>query len=57
MNLSVPKSRYTLQIASTMILIIGMLLSFSMPAQAQTTASGPNDPAELSAFLDGVMCN
>ena len=55
MNLSVPKSRYTLQIASTMILIIGMLLSFSMPAQAQTTASGPNDPAELSAFLDGVI--
>ena len=55
MNLSVPKSRYTLQIASTMILIIGLLLSFSMPAQAQTPASGPSDQAELSAFLDGVM--
>jgi CubicO group peptidase (beta-lactamase class C family) len=38
-----------------MILIIGLLLSFSIPAQAQTPASGPSDPAEVSAFLDGVM--
>lgn len=55
MNLSFSKSRFPLQILSTMILIIGLLFSFSNPAHAQTPASGPNDPDELSAFVDGVM--
>lgn len=55
MHFSFSKSKFPLQIASTMILIIGLLLSFTIPAQAQTPASGPSDPAEVSAFLDGVM--
>lgn len=55
MNLSFSKSKFPLQITSTMIVIIGMLLSFSIPANAQTPAAGPSDPDELSAFLDGVM--
>ncbi|MBE0684706.1 MAG: serine hydrolase, partial [Anaerolineaceae bacterium] len=55
MNLSVSKSRFLMQIASTMILIIGVLLIFSIPASAQTLASSPSDPADISAFVDGVM--
>lgn len=55
MNLYEPKSRFMLQVVSTIILIIGLLLGFSISASAKTTAAGPSDPAELSAFLDGVM--
>jgi CubicO group peptidase (beta-lactamase class C family) len=55
MNLSLSKSKLPLQIASNMILIIGLLISFTSPASAQTPASGLSDPAELSAFVDGVM--
>ncbi|MDO9086265.1 MAG: serine hydrolase domain-containing protein [Anaerolineaceae bacterium] len=55
MNLSGTKTQLTLQVVSSLILIIGLLLNFSIPASAQTPAAGPSDPAELSAFLDGVM--
>lgn len=55
MNLPLLKHRISLQIISTMILIMGLLLSFTIPATAQTPVAGPSDPIELSAFLDGVM--
>lgn len=55
MNLSLLKTRFTLQVASILVLIMGPLLSFTIPAKAQTPAAGPSDPEELSAFLDGVM--
>ncbi len=55
MNVSVSPSRLSIHILSTMILIIGLCLRFINPAQAQTPATGPNDPIELSAFVDGVM--
>ncbi len=55
MNLSVSKSRLLLQIVSSVILIIGLLLSFTIPANAQTPTPTLDDPADLSAFLDGVM--
>lgn len=55
MNLSEPKTRLLMQIISTLILIIGLLVGFSISASAQTPTAGPSDPVELSAFLDGVM--
>lgn len=55
MNISMPISRLSKQIASSLILIIGLFLSFSIPVYAQTPAAGPDDLTELSAFVDGVM--
>ena len=55
MKLSDSKPRFLLLIISTMILIFGLSLSFTNPVKAQSPVFGPSDPAELSAFVDGVM--
>ena len=55
MNVSVSKPRFLLLLLATVILIIGLSSSFSNPVKAQSPVLGPSDPAELSAFVDGVM--
>jgi CubicO group peptidase (beta-lactamase class C family) len=45
----------TFQVMFTVLLLSATLLSGVTPVAAQAAGDGPSDPAELAAFLDGVM--
>ncbi len=55
MKLNKNRFNFLLQVFSVILLTLSLLISFVIPAYAQTPATGPSDPAELSAFMDGVM--
>lgn len=55
MHLPKNLSRCYLLLSFIMILIIGILISAITPVSAQSTQNGPNDPSEVSSFIDGVM--
>ena len=55
MHLPKNLSRCYLLLSSVIILIIGILLSSTTPVSAQSVKNGPNDPIEVSSFIDGVM--
>ena len=57
MHLTKNQIRRYLLLSPVIILLISLLLSTSIPASAQSFQNGPNDPSELSAFIDGVMAN
>ena len=54
MNLTHKKTNYCLNFSLVFILLISLYFSSMQSASAQTP-SGPSDPTEVSAFIDGVM--
>lgn len=49
------KFRYPFQAVLAFLLLSAMVLSGAAPVAAQAAGDGPSDPAELEAFMDGLM--